>query len=101
MNDRNEEQTGMQGSASPPCYPSDCVPIDVAAIRWDVRTKIVEDDGDRVVKLSWGWTAGLTDEEIADLADDCPKGHDFVLITRGQALDLIARLAATLTGFDG
>lgn len=77
------------------------LPICSSSIFWDVRTQIVENDGERVVELSWGWTAGMTESEIANLADDSPKGHDFVLMTRGQALDLIARLASTLTGFDG
>jgi len=68
-------------------------------IRWDINVNTIENGGEKVIELSWGWTAGMSDEQIAGLADDCPSGHASVLVNYDQALDLISELAATLSQF--
>lgn len=65
-------------------------------ICWDIQcepVKIENDSSDnQYIELSWGWTAGMSEEQIKELADDCPTGHDSVVITRRIAEDLIENL---------
>lgn len=32
------------------------------------------------VALEWGWTAGLTEEDLKNYAEDAPRGKDSVII---------------------
>ena len=66
------------------------VEIPADAMRWKIHAKRLPDicgdvdgvpwvDEEASFELSWGWTANMTDEEVAKLADDCPKGKGSVI----------------------
>lgn len=56
-------------------------------------------DGEvKILKLSWGWTAGMSEKDLENYADDAPKGYDYVLIRADAARDLIADLMGHLGG---
>ena len=75
----------------------DFVVIPDDEIRWDVKTRVVENSGERVIELSYGWTAGMTKEEIANLdEDDQQLSHQYFLIDKLQALTLISRLSESI-----
>lgn len=68
----------------------DAIEIPADAMRWKIHAKRLPDscgevdgvpwvDDEASFELSWGWTANMTDEEIANLADDCPKGKGSVI----------------------
>jgi len=68
---------------------------------WRIHAKKVDmPDGEEpvgdipVIELSWGWTAGMTSEELAELADDAPQGYESVLTT----LDMLELLRDDLDG---
>ena len=66
-------------------------------IRWDVKTRIIENGGEKVIELSYGWTAGMTPEEIANLdEDDQHLSHQYLLIDKLQALSLIEQLSQAI-----
>jgi hypothetical protein len=65
-------------------------------IRWYAHVEPIRKGEEDLLKLSWGWTAGMTPEQIARLTDDDPKGHVELFIQKDQALQLIADLAAAL-----
>ncbi len=48
--------------------------------------------GGPVVELEWGWTAGMSEEELENYADDAPTGKDSVLTTLSMAKGLRGRL---------
>lgn len=71
--------------------------LDDSEIRWDVKTSIIENGGEKVIELSYGWTAGMTKEQIAELdEDDQALSHNSLLIDEYQALDLISKLAESI-----
>lgn len=48
--------------------------------------------GGPVIELEWGWTAGMTEEDMENYADDAPTGKDSVLTTLDMAKGLRDRL---------
>ena len=70
------------------------VEVKSSDIMWNIlvkKTDRIEWD-EPVIELSYGWTAGMTKEEIAELPDDCPSGHATVCIMLKQAIALRDRL---------
>lgn len=65
-------------------------------IRWYARVEPIRKGEEDLLKLSWGWTAGMTPEQIAELDEDDPKGHVELFIDKEQAIQLIADLAVAL-----
>jgi hypothetical protein len=37
------------------------------------------DEREPLIRLEWGWTAAMTDDQLRECADDCPMGHDSVV----------------------
>ena len=66
------------------------VPIDSSDIFWKIY--VVErsdlDGREPVIQLEWGWTAGMSDEQMQRRADDAPKGKGFVRTTLSMAREL-------------
>lgn len=62
-------------------------------IFWYVNPFFVDggDDGS-LVQLQWGWTAGMTEKDFENLADDAPKGLGAVTMTFNAAVDLRDKL---------
>jgi len=48
--------------------------------------------GECAIQLEWGWTAGMTEEDMENYADDAPTGKDSVLTTVGMARELRDKL---------
>lgn len=48
------------------------------------------------ILLEWGWTTGMTEKEIAKLADDCPKGHEILRLSLSTARELHKNLGEIL-----
>ncbi len=55
---------------------------------WCIHTKLTDrtEYGQPVIELSWGWTAGMTEEEISQLGDDVPKGHHTLSVMLSEAI---------------
>jgi len=45
-----------------------------------------------LVELSWGWTAGMTKQEVEELDDDVPSGHHTLQLQLKDAIELRDRL---------
>ncbi len=57
------------------------VPIPPDAILWKVIPKRIDDPDDGTYfLLEWGWTAGMTDEQVSKLAPDYPRGKGSVKV---------------------
>ena len=52
-----------------------------------------------IVVLSWGWTAGMSDHQISELADDAPKQRWELKLTIDSARKLRDNLSDLLTKF--
>ena len=65
-------------------------------ILWNITPIIKNDDGQQIVELQWGWTAGLTPEEMENYAEDAPQGYDYVQTTPEMARELIEKLQKCL-----
>lgn len=69
------------------------IKIDFNDILWKIYVKSKRTDfEEKLVVLEWGWTAGLTKEEIENIAEDAPKGHESVTIDISQAKELLTDL---------
>lgn len=56
------------------------VPIGSGDIFWNLVPIARETKRDGVlVELQWGWTAGMSEEDMKDYADDAPKGYNSVV----------------------
>jgi hypothetical protein len=63
------------------------IPFD--AVLWNIKPVVRESEGDGIlVELQWGWTAGMFEEDLKNIADDAPTGHDSVTTN----LDMIEEL---------
>lgn len=71
------------------------IPFD--AMVWGEMT-CEEDKSNNAIKLECGWTVGMTKEQIAELAEDCPKSNATLLISKDAAKRLLDRLTAVLSG---
>jgi len=76
------------------------VPIDDNSIYWMLKARKIEQPcGDKVVQVEWGWSAGMSDEELANTAEGSPNWKYSVRTTLDMAEefykelgDLIARM---------
>ena len=71
------------------------VKIDFNAIYWNLQA--IEDEeaktGKKLVRLEWGWGAGLTDEERIEAEEDnVPAGYETVTTTLNGAAMLVVEL---------
>lgn len=59
------------------------------SIRWSIEPIVHEklDEG-IIIELQWGWTAGMTEEDLKNWADDAPTGYDYMITN----LDLVEEL---------
>ena len=58
-------------------------------IFWCVRPFFVDGDDDgSLVQLQWGWTAGMTEKDFENLADDAPRGLGAITMTFNDAIEL-------------
>jgi len=46
------------------------------------------EQNDVVVELQWGWTAGMSEEDLKNCADDAPQGYEYVKTTLEMAKQL-------------
>ena len=75
------------------------VEIKFNSIYWNLQA--IEDEeektGKKLVRLEWGWGAGMTDEERIDCEkDDCPAGYETVTTTLNGAAMLVVELVKIL-----
>ncbi len=77
------------------------VKIDFDSIYWEINVKetgkieyenVDYRDPDPVIELSWGWTAGMTEDEMKEIADDSPTGYKGVRILLSQVIRLRDKL---------
>ncbi len=70
------------------------VPIREGDMFWKVYAKHDAEAQERhpakhpIIELSWGWTAGMSPENISEMADDCPTGQYAVSTTLDFAKEL-------------
>lgn len=79
------------------------VKIDFDDMFWEIHVRDTgETEGGKhrpkesIIELSWGWTAGMSDEEIKNLADDSPTGHHSIRILSSQAERLKDKLTEAI-----
>lgn len=66
-------------------------------IFWCVRPFFVDGDEDgSLVQLQWGWTAGMTEKDFENLADDAPRGLGAVTMTFNDAIELRDKLTTLI-----
>lgn len=61
-------------------------------IRWTPSVSVVEDGGETVIKCEYGWTAGLPESIVKDLAEDCPTENRAFFMGLDQAEEFVAEL---------
>jgi hypothetical protein len=72
---------------------SDRVELPFDSIWWKICPVVREDLGDGIaVELQWGWTAGMSEEELKNWADDAPTGYESVTTTLDMADELADKL---------
>lgn len=65
------------------------VEIPAESIYWKIHTVPVIRGKEKLVRLEWGWTAGMTEEEIKnDYAEDAPTGSASVVTNLELAKEL-------------
>jgi len=66
------------------------VTIPASSILWKINVVERSDLKERepVIQLEWGWTAGMSDEELENYAEDAPRGKDVVQTTLSMAEEL-------------
>lgn len=68
------------------------VEIDSGSIRWNI-IPIVKDAADCIeIELQWGWTAGMSEEDMKNYAEDAPSGYNSVTTTLDMAKELRDKL---------
>jgi hypothetical protein len=94
------------------CEPSDSktqIPINDAEMYWDLHPVEVTDipDGrepvgnDKVVAIEWGWSAGMTDDELTQIAEDAPSWKYSVKTTLPMAEEFYNRLGELIKKMKG
>ena len=63
------------------------IPIKFDDIFWEIQTKLLDEkNGDEpIIEMEWGWSAGLTKEELLQISEDDPIGKNGVRILLSQA----------------
>ena len=70
------------------------VEIKAGDVYWNIVPKVTEKEGDGVlVELCWGWTAGMTEKDLENYAEDAPRGYESVTTN----LDMVEELRDKLT----
>lgn len=70
------------------------VEIKAEDVYWNIVPIVKEKEGDGViVQLQWGWTAGMSEKDLENYADDAPRGFNSVTTN----LDMIEELRDKLT----
>jgi len=66
------------------------VEIKPESIYWDIYAKELDNtqEEEPVIILEWGWTAGMTEAELANYAEDAPMGRSEVRTTLTMAKEL-------------
>ena len=64
------------------------VVIHPESIRWNIKPLVREAEDGVMVELQWGWTAGMTEEDLKNYAEDAPTGYDSVTTTLDLAEEL-------------
>lgn len=59
---------------------------------WNITPVVKENERDVVVELQWGWTAGMSEKDLENYADDAPRGWDSVSTTLDMAEELRDKL---------
>ena len=91
------------------CEPKTQVTINDAEMYWDLYPVEVTDmpDGkgpvgnDKVVAIEWGWTAGLTEDEKKNYAEDAPDWKYSVKTTLPMAEEFYSRLGELIKKMKG
>lgn len=65
----------------------DCVELS-DSIYWKIIPIYKEVDGVKLIEFQWGYTAGLSDEDLKNYADDAPSGYEKVTTTLDLAVTL-------------
>lgn len=66
-------------------------------IFWCVTPYFVDGGNDgSLVQLQWGWTAGMTEKDFENLADDSPRGLGAVTMSFDDAVDLRDKLTVLI-----
>ena len=73
------------------------IPISFDNIFWNIQVKQLEEKNreEPIIELSWGWSAGMTDEEIKEeqeLDGDSPTHTERIRILLSQAAGLRDKL---------
>lgn len=53
--------------------------------------------GEPAIELEWGWTAGISEQDMENHAEDAPTGKDSVFTTLSMAKELRRRLDEIIT----
>lgn len=78
---------------TPVAEQTDDIPIHPSDIMWVIKPKRIDDpENGTYYVLKWGWTAGMSEQEVSALDDDCPTGKDSVRICHDDLLELIEEL---------
>ena len=75
------------------------VKIEFDSIYWNLQAFEAEEDktGKKLIRLEWGWGAGMTDEQRIDCEkDNCPAGYETVTTTLDGAAMLVVELVKIL-----
>jgi hypothetical protein len=78
------------------------VSLNIGDIFWDIKATPIKTERDGVIiKLEWGWTAGFTEKDWENYAEDAPAGSESVLTTLDMAKSLRNKLNSILKENDG
>lgn len=66
------------------------IPFD--AVRWNIVPVVKEAEDAVLVELQWGWTAGMSEEDPKNVAEDAPTGYESVTTTVDMIDELIPKL---------
>jgi len=88
---------------------SKSVPIDDNSMFWMLHAREITGlpkgkqpgGGGKVVQVEWGWTAGMSEEEIANIADDAPDWRYSVRTTLDMAEAFHKELGELITQMKG
>ena len=71
------------------------VVLDSSSIFWKIYAKEVQTppneqpaDKQPIIQLEWGWTAGMSEKDLENYAEDAPQGKETVLTTLQMAEEL-------------
>lgn len=66
------------------------VPIGFDDVYWAIHATELDlpKENDPIIQLEWGWAAGMSDEDMKDIAADAPTGKETVKTTLRMAIRL-------------